>query len=95
MWRRLEVSSHGNTVKPQSAGPGTSAHAGRARAATQTGTEKQLDEGAARMNSGKEECVSSQLFQLLIRKHVWDHLEERRIASHLVVVMVEQPEALD
>lgn len=39
---------------PLSVGPGTSALAGLARAATQIDTGKQLDAGAAQMNSNQE-----------------------------------------
>lgn len=39
---------------PPSAGPGTSALAGPARAATRTDSERQLDAGAARKNSDQD-----------------------------------------
>lgn len=43
---------------PLSVGPGTSALAGLARAATRIDTERPLDAGAARMNSDQRGTVS-------------------------------------
>lgn len=53
-WRKLGALLCGSIVVPRSVGPGTSALAGHAHAATQSDTGWLLDAGAVQMNSNQE-----------------------------------------
>ena len=53
-WRKSGALWCGNIAERLSAGPGTWERSGHARVATQTDTERQLDAGAAQMNSDQD-----------------------------------------